>query len=143
MSKRQVLSYFEVLDNRFDQSSVVSNKESNGQEISEIPKVLTQDTDAYAARTISAAFTSSVNTVTNVRTITEALNQINIVKGMLNKVDMLVQAYLTFPVTRASAERSFSSLRKIKTYLRSSMTGKHLNNLFILYVHKVITDSLI
>ena len=62
--------------------------------------------------TISAAFTSSVKTVTNVRTITEALNQSNIVKGMLNEVDSLVQDDVIL-VTSATVERSFSSLHRI------------------------------
>ena len=159
-------AYFEVLEqacgeieNRFNQSdlSVVSDIESllvnaaNGQDISEIPQVLTKyQIDLARLKiqllmlpdTISTAFTGSVKTVTNVRTIAEALNQSKIVKGMLSEVNKLVQAYLTFPVTSATAERSFSSLRRIKTYLRSSMTAQRLNNLFILYVHKALTDSL-
>ena len=57
-------------------------------------------------------------------------------------VDKLVQVYFTFPVTSAMAERSFSSLRRIKTFLRSSMTAQRLNNLFLLYIHKSLTDSL-
>ena len=67
--------------------------------------------------TISATFTSSLKTDTNVRTITEALNQNNIVKGVLNEVDRLVQACLTFPLTSATAARSFTSLGRIKPYL--------------------------
>ncbi len=74
------------------------------------------------------------------RTIADALNQSNIVRGMLNELDKLVQVYLTYPVTSATAERSFSSLRRIKTFLRSSMTAQRLNNLFILYVHKSFID---
>ena len=50
----------------------------------------------------------SVKTVTNVRTIADALNQSSVVRGMLSEVDKLVQAYLTFLVTGATAERSFS-----------------------------------
>ena len=76
------------------------------------------------------------------RTIADALNQSSVVRGMLSEVDKLVQAYLTFPVTSATAERSFSSLRRIKTFLRSSMTAQRLSNLFLVYVHKSITDSL-
>ena len=76
------------------------------------------------------------------RTIADALNQSSVVRGMLSEVDKLVQAYLTFPVTSATAERSFSSLQRIKTFLRSSMTAQRLNNLFLVYVHKSITDSL-
>ena len=39
------------------------------------------------ADTINTAFGGSIKTVTNVRTIAEALNQSNIVRGMLNEVD--------------------------------------------------------
>ena len=61
---------------------------------------------------------------------------------MLIGVDKLLRAYLTFPVTSATAERSFSSLRRIKTFLRSSMTQQRLNNLLLLYVHSERTESL-
>ena len=57
---------------------------------------------------INTAFAGSailVKNVTNMRTITETLNQSKIVKGMLGEVDKLFQAYLTFPVTKATAER--------------------------------------
>ena len=57
-------------------------------------------------------------------------------------MDKLVQAYFTFPVTHATVERSFSSLRRIETFLRSFMTAQRLNNLFLLCVHKSIIDSL-
>jgi len=43
---------------------------------------------------------------------------------------------MTFGVTSASAERSFSSLRRIKTYLRSTMTQERLNHLAMLYVER-------
>ena len=92
--------------------------------------------------TIKTAFTGLVKTVTNVRTIADALNQSSIVRGMLGEVDKLILTYLTFPVTSASAERSFSSLQRIKIFLRSSMIAQRLNTLFLMYVHKSITDSL-
>ena len=46
------------------------------------------------------------------------------------------------PATNATSERSFSALRRVKNYLRSTMTQSRLNNLMILYVHKDQTDSL-
>ena len=94
---------------------------------------------------ISTAFAGSlirVQKVTNVRTIADTFNQSEIVKGMLSEVDKLLRGYLTFPVTSATAERSFSSLRRIKTFLRSTMTHQRLNNLFLLYVHTAQTESL-
>ena len=39
-------------------------------------------------------------------------------------------------------ERSFSSLRRVKNYLRSSMTQERLNHLLLLHAHKQLTDSI-
>ena len=41
----------------------------------------------------------TIKKVTNVRTITDAMNQSEIYKGMLNEVDKLLKIYFTFPVT--------------------------------------------
>lgn len=47
----------------------------------------------------------------------------------------------TLPVTVASAERSFSKLKLIKTYLRSSMAQERLSGLAILSInHKISHD---
>ena len=45
---------------------------------------------------------------------------------------------LTMPVTSATAERSFSALKRIKTYLRSTMVEDRLNGLFLMHVHPEI-----
>ena len=46
------------------------------------------------------------------------------------------------PATNATSERSFSALRKLKTYLHSSMSQQRLNHLMLLHVHKERTDAL-
>jgi len=59
---------------------------------------------------ISTAFVGSsikVKKVMNVRTTADALNQNKIIKRMLDEVDKLLRAYLTFPVTSATAVGSF------------------------------------
>lgn len=61
---------------------------------------------------------------------------------MLTEIDKILKIYFTFPVSSATAERSFSALRRIKTFLRTSMTHCRLNNLILLYVHMAITDLL-
>ena len=88
--------------------------------------------------------TSSVGIkkVSNVRTIPSVMNESPIYKGMLLEIDKLLKLYLTFPVTTSTAERSFFSLRYIKTYLRSTMTSCRMNNLFLLYIHQDLTDRL-
>ena len=50
--------------------------------------------------------------------------------------------YLVMPASNAVSERSFSTLRRVKTYLRSTMCQDRLNYLIILHVHKERTDAL-
>ncbi|CAG2203109.1 unnamed protein product [Mytilus edulis] len=60
----------------------------------------------------------------------------------LGEVVKVLQLVLVMPATNATSERSFSSLRRMKTYLRSTMTQSRLNNLMVLNVHKEKTDHL-
>ena len=59
------------------------------------------------------------------------IKQSAIYKDMLSEVDKVLKIFFTFPVTNVTAERSFSSLMRLKTYLRSTMTHCRLNYLFI------------
>lgn len=63
-------------------------------------------------------------------------------KGLLPTVHQLLRLYLTIPVTSATAERAFSALKRVLTYVRSSMTDLRLNNCLLLHVHKDLTDCL-
>jgi len=49
---------------------------------------------------------------------------------------------MTFGVSSATAERSFSSLRRIKNYLRSTMTQERLSNLSLLYIERELSSGL-
>jgi hypothetical protein len=49
---------------------------------------------------------------------------------------------LTIPVRVASAERSFSKLKLIKSYLRSTMSQERLNELAILSIEKKVLENL-
>ena len=44
--------------------------------------------------------------------------------------------------TNSTSERSFSAMRRVKSYLRSTMTKERINNLMILNVHKELTDEI-
>ena len=61
---------------------------------------------------------------------------------LMSQVSQLVRLLLVMPATNAGSERSFSAVRRIKTYLRSTMTQQRLNHLMLLHVHKSHTDSL-
>ena len=58
-----------------------------------------------------------VTRVTNLRTIAKAMSTSDIYRSMLSEVNKLLTLYFTFPVTTATAEQLFSSLRKFKTFL--------------------------
>ena len=49
---------------------------------------------------------------------------------------------LVIPATNALSERSFSSLHRVKSYLRSTMTPARLNHTMVLHIHKDLTDML-
>lgn len=55
-------------------------------------------------------------------------------KEMLPNVVVAIKIFLTMPVTVASCERSFSKLKLIKTYLRSTMGQERLSGLAILSI---------
>ena len=43
---------------------------------------------------------------------------------------------LTYPVSTCTAERSFSSIKRLKSPVRSTMTDERLSSLAILHIHK-------
>ena len=85
---------------------------------------------------------ASLKKVTTIRSLGELLSASSFGSGMLSEVDKLLKIYLTLPVSTASAERSFSCLRRLKTYLRSTMTQQRLNNMMLLHCHKARTDAI-
>jgi len=52
------------------------------------------------------------------------------------EIHKLLRILMTVPVTTAQAERSFSKLRVVKTYLRSRMCLQRLSNLAILSIEQ-------
>ena len=82
---------------------------------------------------------TSVDTITSLFCSDEAMVQMNLV---LSNVLQLLQIYLLAPMSAASGERTFSSQRRVKTYLRSTMTEVRYNNLMILHINKDRTDKI-
>ncbi|XP_036327229.1 52 kDa repressor of the inhibitor of the protein kinase-like [Rhagoletis pomonella] len=69
-------------------------------------------------------------------TFIDALNVCN--QSLYPKVYRFLQIGATLPVTVASSERSFSTLRRIKTYLRNKTGEQRLNGLALLNIHRDI-----
>ena len=51
-------------------------------------------------------------------------------------IHQYLKIFCCIPATTATAERTFSSLRYLKTYLRSTTTNERLNGLTQLYLHR-------
>jgi hypothetical protein len=52
------------------------------------------------------------------------------------------QLILCLPVASASAERSFSTMKRIKTYLRVTMKGERLSDLALLSIERELSGNL-
>ncbi len=46
------------------------------------------------------------------------------------------------PATNAASERSFSTMKRVKSYLRSTMGQERLNNLMIMNIYKTEAEKL-
>ncbi|CAG9822515.1 unnamed protein product [Phaedon cochleariae] len=51
---------------------------------------------------------------------------------------ILLQIFVTLPVSTATAERSFSTIKRLKIHLSSTMGEERLNSLTLLYIHKEV-----
>ena len=63
-------------------------------------------------------------------------------KLLISQVLTLLHLILVMPATNSSSERSFSAMRRVKTYLHSTMSQDRLNHIILLHCYKDLTDSL-
>lgn len=83
------------------------------------------------------------NEAPSVASIKTALLSLSVSQRMLLRtVCRAFQLLLILPATNSTSERSFSALRHIKLYLRSTMTQARLNNLMILHYHQDLCDKI-
>jgi len=62
-------------------------------------------------------------------------------RGEYCEVEKLVRILLVCPTYSAEAERSFSALRRLKTWLRSTTTQTRLNSVAVCCVHQDLLDA--
>ena len=63
-------------------------------------------------------------------------------KEFFSEICILARLILVMPATNAASERSFSVMRRLKTYLRSTMRQSRLNHLMLLNINKQKIDDL-
>ncbi|XKL60401.1 hypothetical protein PGB90_007458 [Kerria lacca] len=61
-------------------------------------------------------------------------NNVEIIK-VIREIFKLIHIILTIPASNAMCKRSFSAMRRLKSYLRSTMVAERLNHISILHVH--------
>ena len=84
----------------------------------------------------------SLRKITTVQTVCSLMNEVPGAKSLCSELHRALQILLTIPVTTATSERTFSVMRRLKTYLRSSMTQERLNHVLILHCYKSRTDAI-
>jgi len=63
-------------------------------------------------------------------------------KELIKEVLKLAKLVLVMPATNSTSERSFKAIRRVKFYLKSTMSQQRLNHLMVLHVHREHTDNL-
>ncbi|KAL1420152.1 hypothetical protein MTO96_004576 [Rhipicephalus appendiculatus] len=69
---------------------------------------------------------------------TQALKQCN--ANLFPNISALLKILATLPVTTAAAEKSFSTLKRLKTYLRNSSVEERLNGLALMSLYRESVD---
>ena len=112
-------------------------------DIDAITKHFGEDLDHSRLKNQLAVLSDAVTGV-NVSLKDVAMNTLSYAStsSLYSEVLRLLQLMNVLPATTATAERSFSSLRRLKTYLRTTMSPQRLNHLMILFVHKDQTKKL-
>ncbi|XP_076956693.1 uncharacterized protein LOC143631971 [Bidens hawaiensis] len=72
----------------------------------------------------------------------EVLKHLNETQENFPNARIAYRILLTIPVTVASAERSFSKLKLLKSYLRSTISQERLNGLAMIAIESEILDSI-
>ncbi len=86
-------------------------------DLSRLKDQLSMLPDVIRVRNQKLETNSPITKVTNVRTICSIMAEISLGKEMLSEVVRLINIFYTIPVTTSTAERTFSALRRLKTYI--------------------------
>ena len=121
-----------------------ANKESYDDDIEFITQLYGSDLNLQQLNlNILSSNLPQSNIAYDLSSIVEFIKKLSpIQKALIPQVHCLVSLILVMPATNATSERSFSALRRVKTFLRTTMTQLRLNNSMILSVHSNLTDKI-
>ena len=63
-------------------------------------------------------------------------------RRLFSEISTCMKLLLVLPASSATAERTFSNLRRLKTWLRSTISQKSLNQLSVLSVHRDLAKNI-
>ena len=93
--------------------------------------------------TLHQLYKSCTDEVPSLQSVKAAISSLSAAEQkLISSACRLFQLLLILPASNSTSERSFSALRRIKTFLRSTMTQGRLNHLMILHYHQDRTDQL-
>ena len=102
--------------------------------------------DAYSfdeeAFDIEARLAKRTLSKKNLESISDVVLYLAPLKEAFPTLLQLIQTAMTICVNTAQCERSFSSLKRIKTYLRSTMSEQRLTDLAVLSIERELSGKL-
>ena len=157
--------YFEAMDfivincvrNRFDQpgyrvlrhveelllKSVRSDFEDYSEEFTFVTEFYAMDIDKDSLKVqLETLKTPFENQGSGTIKLSDIFGYLRELKPVMRAIYSEIVNLVVIPATNATSEGTFSPLRRVKTYLRSTMTQTRMNNLITLHVHKESTDAL-
>lgn len=111
-------------------------------ELAEVEKMYAEDINVPLLQTQLPLLKSCCKGNISIEGVKSALLDLGTGRKLLSEVTTIMKLILVMPASNATSERSFSALRRLKTYLRSTMSQVRLNSLLLLHVHKDKTDAL-
>lgn len=141
------------LKDRFDQPDLksyskleqvlFSDNQTSLTDVPKYPEIDLKDLDQEIQFLRRHARNLKFKNLTNVHIIGEFLSNLDQgTQDLYPNVRSLIKLLLTSPVSTCESERSFSSLRRLKTWLRSTMGQVRLNSLAICHTHQELLDGL-
>ncbi|XP_025420657.1 zinc finger MYM-type protein 1-like [Sipha flava] len=99
--------------------------------------------DNYFSNQVISQSKLAKNMYSSCKNILDFYNEICIMGQSFGEIKKVIERVLVIPVSSTSAERSFSTMKRIKTYLRTSMSTTRLHNLVLISIERELSFELI